>query len=89
MAPVHAREALSYAVSRDMAILYGVVLVGYIAMLLGVWIGATWAIRGGGAGIIGQLLAAICFLVGFTAILAGLVGFLYKVIADATDATSA
>ncbi len=89
MAPVHAREALAYAVSWDMAVLYGVVLVGYIAMLLGGWIGATWALRGGGAGILGQLLAAICFLVGFVAVLAGLVGFLYKVVADATHATSA
>lgn len=67
-----------------MAILYGVVLGGYIALLLGGWFGGNWAIRGGGAGLVGQLLAAIFFLVGFIAVLGGLIGFVYKVIADAT-----
>lgn len=83
MATVQPREALAYALSREMAILYAVVLAGYVAMLLGGFFSAQWAIRGGGAGIVGQLLAAIFFLLGFVAILGGLIGFVYKVIADA------
>lgn len=83
MTTVTPREALAYALSREMAILYGVVLVGYIAILLGGWFAAEWAIRGGGAGLIGQLLSASFFLLGFVAVLGGLIGFIYKVIADA------
>lgn len=83
MATVQPREALTYALSRDMAILYGIVLAGYIAILLGGWLWANWAFRGGGAGVIGQLLAAGIFLLGFVTVLSGLIGFIYKVIADA------
>ena len=74
-----------YALSREMAILYAVVLGGYVAMILGGWFAADWAARGGGAGFLGQLLAAGFFLVGFVAVLGGLIGFVYKVIADAND----
>ena len=83
MATVRSREALAYALGREMAVLYGVVIAGYVGLILGAWFGATWALRGGGAGVFGQLLAAALFLGGFVAILAGLVGFVYKVIADA------
>ena len=68
-----------------MAVLYAVVLAGYVALLLGGWFASNWAIRGGDAGFVGQLLAAIVFLVGFVAVLGGLIGFVYKVIADAND----
>lgn len=83
MATVQPREALKYALSREMALLYGVLLTGYVAILLGGWFSARWAIRGGGAGVIGQLLAVGLFLLGFVAVLGGFIGFVYKVIADA------
>lgn len=83
MTTVTPRDALAYALSREMAILYGVVLIGYITILLGGWFVAEWAIRGGGAGFIGQLLAGSSFLLGFVAVLGGLIGVIYKVIADA------
>lgn len=83
MATVAPRDALKYGLSREMAILYGVVLAGYVAILLGGWFLAQWSIRGGGAGFIGQLLAAAFFLLGFVAVLGGLIGLVYKVIADA------
>ncbi|WP_232688235.1 hypothetical protein [Halobacterium zhouii] len=85
METVTPREALAYALSREMAVLYVVVLGGYVAMLLGGWFAADWAVRGGGGGLVGQLLAAVFFLAGFTAVLGGLIGFVYKVIADAND----
>lgn len=72
-----------------MAIPYGVVIGGYVALLFGAWFGAKWAARGGGAGLIGQLLAAALFLLGSLAILAGLIGFVYKIIADANHVARA
>lgn len=84
MAAVTPREALSYALSRDMAILYAVVLAGYAATVVGGLFAASWAMRGGGAGLIGQLLSALFFIGGFVGVLGGLIGFIYKVIADAT-----
>lgn len=89
MTTVTPREALKYALSREMAILYGVVLGGYIALLAGGWLAANWAIRGGGAGFVGQLVAAVLFLLGFVAILGGLIGFVYKMIADANHIAQA
>lgn len=85
MATVSSREALAYALSREMAILYAVVVFGYVAILLGGFFASSGAIRGGGAGLARQLLAAILFLVGFVGVLGGLIGFVYKVIADAND----
>ncbi|WP_256287905.1 hypothetical protein [Halobellus inordinatus] len=85
MSTVSARDALQYALGREMAVLYAVVLAGYVALLLGGWFASNWAIRGGGAGFVGQLLAAVVFLVGFVAVLGGLIGLVYKVIADAND----
>ena len=83
MAAVSPREALKYALSREMALLYAVVLAGYVAMILGGWFASSWALRGGGAGFVGQILAAALFLAGIVAVLGGLIGFVYKVIADA------
>jgi hypothetical protein len=85
MTAVTPREALAYALGREMAILYAVVLAGYVAMLLGGWFASGWAVRGGGAGLVGRLLAAVFFLAGFVAVLGGLIGFVYKVIADANE----
>lgn len=85
MATVNSREALAYALSRDMAILYIVVIAGYVAILLGGFFASSGAIRGGGAGLVRQVLAAILFLLGFVGVLGGLIGFVYKVIADAND----
>jgi hypothetical protein len=89
MATVRPREALAYALGREMAVLYAVVVGGYVGLILGAWFGANWALRGGGAGLVGQLLAAALFLGGFVAILAGLVGLVYKVIADANHVARA
>lgn len=83
MATVTPREALTYALSRDMAILYAVVLAGYAATILGGLFATSWAVRGGGAGLIGKLLSAVFFIGGFVGVLGGLIGFVYKVIADA------
>jgi hypothetical protein len=83
MATVSSREALSYALSREMAILYAVVIIGYIAIILGGFFASSGAVRGGGAGLVRQVLAAILFLVGFVGVLGGLIGFVYKIIADA------
>lgn len=83
MATVSPREALGYALSREMAILYAVVLAGYVGVLFGGWIATSWGVRGGGAGLLGRLLGAALFLAGFVAVLGGLIGFVYKVIADA------
>ena len=89
MATIRVREALVYALGREMVVLYAVVVAGYVGLILGGWFGATWALRGGGAGLLGQLLAAGLFLAGFVAALGGLIGFVYKVIADANDAARA
>lgn len=83
MATVQPREALTYALSREMAVLYGVLILGYIVVLFGGLVWSRWAFRGGGAGFIGQLLSAGLVLLGFLAILGGFIGFIYKVIADA------
>lgn len=83
MATVKPREALAYALSREMAILYAVVLTGYLAFLLGGFFWSSAAIRGGGAGVVRQVLAVILFLAGFVGVLGGFIGFIYKVIADA------
>lgn len=86
MATVSPREALAYALGPEMLALYALVLAGYVSLLLGTWFGWNWAVRGGGAGVVGQLLAAAFALVGLVAILGGLVALVYKVIADANDA---
>lgn len=83
MGAVTPRDALGYALGREMAILYGVVLAGYVAMVLGAGFATGLALRGGGGGLVGQILATVLFLAGFVAAFGGVVGFLYKVIADA------
>lgn len=86
MSAVTPREALSYALSKDMIVLYATVIVGYIALGVGGGLASTWALRGGLAGVIGQLMTAVLFLGGFVAVLGGLIAFIYKVIADANEA---
>ena len=88
MPVVTAREALSYALGREMVLLYATVLVGYVGILLGGWFASGLALRGGGGGFLGQLLAAVCFLGGFVALLGGVIGFVYKIIADANHVAS-
>ena len=83
MSSVQTREAFWYALSREMLLLYGLFLIGYLFLILGAWFSVELAWRGGGAGLIGQLIAALLFLVGFITVLGSLVGFAYKVIADA------
>lgn len=83
---VSPRAALGYALGREMLPLYGVIAAGYVAVILAGWFGSTWAVRGGGAGVVGGVLAAVSLLAGVVAILGGVVGLAYKVIADATHA---
>jgi hypothetical protein len=85
MAAVEPREAFAYALSRGMLTLYGVVLLGYVGLIVGTWLGASWGVRGGGAGLIGQFLGAALVVAGFVAVLGGLVALVYKVIADANE----
>lgn len=89
MATVSSREAIAYAFSRDMAILYGFVLAGYVAIFVGSFLATSGAIRGGGAGFIRELLAIILIIAGFVGVLGGVIGFVYKIIADANDVARA
>lgn len=66
-----------------MAILYVVILAGYIVNLVGSWFYVRRFV-GGGAGVLARLLAVVLFALGSVAILIGLIGIGYKVIADAT-----
>lgn len=83
MVTVTTRQAVEYGLSREMLRLYGLVLLGYVALGLGSWFGANWAPRGGGAGLIGQVLGIALAVCGFVIVLGGFVGIVYKVIADA------
>ena len=85
MTAVEPRDAFAYALSRGMLTLYGVVLLGYVALVVGGWLGASWGVRGGGGGLIGQFLGALFVVAGFVAVLGGLVALVYKVIADANE----
>lgn len=84
MATIQSREALQYALSREMAILYGVVLAGYVSSLFGGWFAVRRVVWVGGLRFLAQILAPILLALGFVAILAGLIGIGYKVIGDAT-----
>lgn len=86
MTSVTSREALSYALSRDMVVLYATVVLGYITMAIGGGLASGWAVRGGLSGLIGLLLAMVFFFGGFLTVLGGLIAFIYKVIADANKA---
>lgn len=83
MSVVTPRDALGYALSRELFALYCVVVLGYLAVALGAWVGLEWAWRCGGAGAVGQLLGLALSAAGFLAVLGAVVGLLYKVIADA------
>lgn len=83
MATVPPRDAVAYALDREMLALYGVVLAGYVGLLAGAWLGVNWAVRGGGARGLGRALSVLLLVAGFAAIAAGLVGLVYEVIADA------
>ncbi len=84
MSPIQSRTALRYALSREMAILYGVVLVGYVVTLFGGWFAVRRVIWGGGFRFVAEILTPALFAIGFVIILAGLIGIAYKLIADAT-----
>ena len=86
MATVPPREAFAYALGRGMLTLYGVVVLGYLSLIVGAWLGASLGVRGGGAGLLGQFLGALFIVGGFVAVLGGLVALVYKVIADANAA---
>ena len=84
MSTIQTREALKYALSWEMALLYVVVLAGYVVTLIGGWFAVRRVVWGGGFRVVAQILAPVLFALGFVGILAGLIGIGYKVIADAT-----
>lgn len=84
MPNVEAKEAIKYAFSSEMLKLYGLILAADVALIIGLFLRSTWAARGGTSGLIGQVLGIILLLIGLLAGVAGLVGLIYKIIADAT-----
>jgi hypothetical protein len=92
MAPLSAREALSYAISPAVLRLFGVVAAGAVLFPLGVRLFGDrllFARYGGGAALtlLGSLVGFVLALVGFLALYGGLVALLYKLLVDARRAT--
>lgn len=86
MSEIKAREALKYALSRELLKLYGLLLLADLSVISGAWISANWAMRGGTAGIIGQIFGPALLLIGFILGVVGIVAFIYKVLTDANRA---
>jgi hypothetical protein len=81
MAVVTAREALRYVASREMALLYAVVIVG--VLLLGLGVEAFRLGRGSNLFFLADVLRVLFVVAGTVLVYGGLIGILYKVIADA------
>ncbi|WP_254840453.1 hypothetical protein [Natronomonas marina] len=79
MSPLTAKEALTYAVSREMVRIYVVVLVGLLLQLVG-----TTLLVAGLPHPLGDLLHLVFTVVGFVATFVGSVALLYKLVADGT-----
>jgi hypothetical protein len=88
MEPISTPEALRYAISGQMAGLYAVIIVGWLALTAGLGYAYDLAVAGGGAGVVGSVLALVLGVGGLIAVYAGGIGLIYKVIADA-NATAA
>ena len=78
MEPVDAEEALTYAVSREMVLIYLVILVGGLLQLFG----SRLFLPGLLPFQVRRLLAFVFTVVGFVAAFVGSVALLYKLIAD-------
>ena len=75
------------SVSGRIALKYSLSLMGWILIIgvLGAGIsGVGFVLAGGGFGVVGRLLGGLAVFTGGLIIIAGLMGMLYKVIADAT-----
>lgn len=81
MEVVTAREALRYVVSREMALLYAVVIVGVLALGLGVE--AFLLGRGSNLFLLADVLQTLFLVVGTVLVYGGTIGIIYKIIADA------
>jgi hypothetical protein len=81
MAVVTAREALRYVVSREMALLYAVVIVGTLCLGLGVE--AFRLGRGSNLFLLADVLRTLFLVVGTVLVYGGTIGLLYKLVADA------
>ena len=80
MSFLSAREALTYAVSREMVQIYMVVLVGIILQLIGARLYMRlWPHE------LGELLQFVFTIVGFVATFVGTVALLFKLISDGTS----
>ena len=78
MEPVDAEEALMYAVSREMVLIYLVILVGGLLQLFG----SRLFLPGLLPFQVRRLLAFVFTVVGFVAAFVGSVALLYKLVAD-------
>jgi hypothetical protein len=82
MAVVTAREALRYAISREMALLYAVVIVG--ALLIGLGVGTLpRPRRGGNLFLLFDILEVLLVVGGTVLVYGGFVAIAYKLVADA------
>jgi uncharacterized Tic20 family protein len=80
MSFLNAREALTYAVSREMVQIYIVVLVGILLQVIG-----TTLFVGRMHPAVGDLLRFLFTIVGFVATFVGTVALLFKLISDGTS----
>jgi hypothetical protein len=81
MAVVTAREALRYVVSREMAVLYAVVIVG--SLLLGLGVRPFFLGPRSNLFLVADLLRVLFVVAGTVLVYGGLIAILYKLVADA------
>jgi len=81
MGPLTAKEALTYAVSREMVLVYLVILTGVLLQLVGTRFFAPVPYR------VNALIGSVFGIVGFVATFVGSVALLYKLIVDGTAGT--
>ncbi len=89
MASVTAADAVRYAIGTEMAGLYAIIIVGWLALTAGLSFAWDLAVAGGGAGVVGSVLAVVLGVGGLIAVYAGGIGLVYKVIADANARAAA
>lgn len=77
-----AREALTYAVSREMVVIYVVVLAGLLLQVFG----TTLFLGGPFPSTLTRLLRFVLTTVGFVVTFVGTVALLFKLISDAASA---
>lgn len=81
MAVVTAREALRYAVSREMALLYAVVILGVLLFALGAE--SLRFGRGSNLFLLADALRVVFVVAGTVLVYGGFVAIAYKLVADA------